>query len=138
MDTHRRGGEYHPGYHLHSIQVKIAGRDWEAWADATVAALDPGEQLLVIEYLDGRRCRLWRHRFDFGCPVGTPVRVCERWHVLAIGSRWLSVDALDRAPHPERPVPFGPDYHGPSGRLVLVDLSNGEGIDVDHPDEACP
>jgi alpha/beta hydrolase family protein len=64
------------------------------------AALDPVEQLVVVEYLDGRRCRLWRHRFDFGCTVGTPVRVCERWHVgraQGVGRSAIMRDVSGRA-----------------------------------------
>lgn len=134
MDPSRPTDGYLPGYRLHPIQVGLASRDPESWEDAMVMSADRDAHVLIVEYLaDGHRCRLWRSSFDFKCAPGAPVRVCERWGILAVGRRWFCINVLDPAPQRVRPVPFDLDAHRAPKPFVIVDNSNGKGIDLNHP-----
>lgn len=97
----------HPGHRLHEIQAELTeGSPW-GWRDGVVTAVD-GQWLHITYRVEQGRPRVWCHAplgTDF--PIGTPVRLHERFHVLGSPSGWLSViirDGLGSVQDPAEPA----------------------------------
>ncbi|KAE8764707.1 hypothetical protein [Georgenia thermotolerans] len=76
---------YRPGHSVHFIQARLAHRDTEGWADGIVCQARP-DGTAVVDYLDGGSVTLWHHGdLTARAPQGSPVRVHERYRLLACG-----------------------------------------------------
>jgi hypothetical protein len=118
---------FHPGYHLHFIQVRrLALAPW-GWRPGLVAAVD--SLTLDVAYLDGGSVTVWHHEPVQDVEVGLPVRVHEQYRALEIGRTWYHVrptGGLGPVPEPEHLD----DWNAAAAEPVVVELSTGRALRV--------
>lgn len=85
---------YAPGHALHLIQARLASATQTEWIDAIVESTDPVSGHLSVRALDGSSRSLWNAAgAALEAPVGTPVALHRRYHVLAVGRVQFNVAA---------------------------------------------
>jgi hypothetical protein len=91
MDDDRWGH----GHSLSFMQRRLAGATSTKWRDSIVTAVAPSGLITVRAVDDGTELVLWNHsdQTELVTP-GQPVAVHSIYHVLALGSHWLSVADL--------------------------------------------
>lgn len=81
-----------PGHALHLIQARLAAATPSDWVDGIVEAADPTSGHLRVRSLDGHTSRLWSGSgASLEAPVGSPVALHRRYHVLAVGRARFNV-----------------------------------------------
>lgn len=79
---------YGPGHTMHWVHAKQVGKTPWGWRDGFARTT---ADVIVVAYAGGGSIEVWHHRrLDF--PPGTPVRVHEQFHALAVASLWINVD----------------------------------------------
>ncbi|MDL5349979.1 hypothetical protein [Microbacterium sp. zg-YB36] len=86
-----------PGHAVHLIQARLASATPLEWADAIVTDADAAAGTLTVHTVtDGESLQVWSGAgAAHVAPAGTPVAVHRRYHVLAVGTRWFNIAALD-------------------------------------------
>lgn len=82
-----------PGHALHLIQTRLASATPTEWIDAIVEATDPAAGTIVVRgIVDANAVLLWSGAGAAGAlEIGAPVALHDRYHVLAVGTRWFNV-----------------------------------------------
>jgi hypothetical protein len=136
-----RGGRcesYTPGHAVHAIQARLIGESPWGWRDGLVEAWEDGG--VRIRYADeddseDDSVTCWHHRDLSGeLPIGAPVRVHERFHVLGIASGWYCVEitgGLGAVPEPDHPALW-------VQQIVpgIVEVATGIALPMDRPEFA--
>jgi hypothetical protein len=80
------------GHSLSFMQRRLAGVTSSRWRDAIVDEVASGGYIRLTAVDDGEELTVWHHA-DVSdlVRVGEPVAVHSVYHVLAVGSSWLSV-----------------------------------------------
>jgi hypothetical protein len=118
------------GHRMHHIQARLTGESPWGWRDGTVVAAD-GHWLHIAYTLEQACPKVWHHEpLEPAFPVGTPIRLHERFHVLGSPGGWLNVivqEGLGSIPEPAEPAAWTAEItHG------AVDMGTGVGLPLDH------
>lgn len=80
------------GHKLHPMRRRLAAATPSRWADAIVTRVGADSRIDLLSVETGATVAVWHHE-NLGerISVGEPVALHTTYHVLAIGSHWLSV-----------------------------------------------
>lgn len=125
---------FYPGHNVHWIHARHIGESPWGWRDGVVTSTTE-DGFITVEYtLEQGAVEAWHHGEIIGrLTRGTPVRIHEGYYVLALGGRYLNLlisSGLGAVPKPQEPELWEAEVTG-----GVVDLSTGEGVDLNHPDD---
>ena len=121
---------YSDGHAIHAIHARRVGETPWGWRDAVVAEAD-GRTLMVDYLLFDGGATVWHHfSLEEELPVGSLLRVHERFHVIGAPIGWLNVrldQGIGAVPEPDNASLWRPE-----SSPAVVDLGSGRAIALDH------